>query len=196
MLTHAEKRFLLRIARNSICHEMAKRHRGVPLEHCGSTGADIVLDAPFDRKGGAFVTLRMEGDLRGCIGYIEYPGPVRVAVEEVARKSAFDDPRFNPLGPDELSRVNIEISVLTPMCRITAPEQIQPGRDGLVIELRGHRGLLLPQVATEYGWTVEEFLENTCRKAGLSAGAWRDPHAVLHTFSAEVFCEKSVRGAA
>ena len=195
MLTHAEQRFLLRIARNSICHEMAKRHPGVPLEHC-SGGADAVLDTPMDQNGGAFVTLRTGDDLRGCIGYIEYPGPVRVVVEEVAQKAAFGDPRFAPLRPEELDRVSIEISVLTPLRRITGAEEIQIGRDGLVIEHRGHRGLLLPQVATEYDWTVEQFLENTCRKAGLPAGAWRDPHAVLYAFSAEVFCEKSMRGVA
>ena len=195
MLTHAEQRFLLRIARNSICHEMAKRHPGVPLEHC-SDGAESVPDTPFNQKGGAFVTLRIDGELRGCIGYIEYDGPVRVVVEEVAHKAAFGDPRFNPLDPAELDRVNIEISVLTPMRRITRAEEIRIGRDGLVIEHRGHRGLLLPQVATEYDWTVEQFLENTCRKAGLPATAWRDPHAALYAFSAEVFCEKSVRGVA
>jgi AmmeMemoRadiSam system protein A len=196
MLTHAEQRFLLRIARNSIRHEMTKKYPARSEEYHDDQTADGALDTPFEQKGGAFVTLRIGSDLRGCIGYIEYPGPVRVAVEEVARKAAFGDPRFDPLGPEELGRVNIEISVLTPMRKITSAHDVVVGRDGLVIELRGHRGLLLPQVATEYGWTVEEFLENTSRKAGLPSGAWRDPLAVLYAFSAEVFCEKSVRGTA
>lgn len=114
---------------------------------------------------------------------------MRTAVEEVARKAAFGDPRFEPMAPGELPRVQIEVSVLTPMRRITSPEEITIGKDGLIIQCRGHRGLLLPQVATEYGWDVEEFLENTCRKAGLPVGAWRDPGAELEAFSAEVFSE-------
>lgn len=153
--------------------------------HGGGSGSEESVD----QTGGAFVTLRSEGELRGCIGYIEYPGPVRTAVEDVARKAAFGDPRFEPLGPDELDRVQIEISVLTPMRRITSPAEITIGRDGLVIQCRGRRGLLLPQVATEYGWDAEEFLENTCRKAGLPVGAWREPSAELEAFSAEVFSE-------
>lgn len=192
MLSQAQQRLLLRVARGSIAREMAKRHRG-PVEE-GRVG-EVKPEEPVDQTGGAFVTLRIEGDLRGCIGYIEYPGPVRTAVEEVARKAAFGDPRFEPLAPGELTRVQIEVSVLTPMRRITSPEEIMIGRDGLVIQCRGRRGLLLPQVATEYGWGVEEFLENTCRKAGLPVGAWRDPGAVIEAFSAEVFAEAPAGGA-
>lgn len=187
MLTHAQQRFLLRIARESIHREMAKRHRG---SAAGGTRGGSSPEAPVDQKGGAFVTLRIDGELRGCIGYIEYPGPVRTAVEDVARKAAFGDPRFEPLRPDELNQVQIEISVLTPMRRITSPDEIIIGTDGLVIQCRGRRGLLLPQVATEYGWDVEEFLENTCRKAGLPYGAWREPSAEIEAFSAEVFSEE------
>ena len=192
MLTQAEQRALLRIARDAIGRELTKRHRGGHYTGPDSDDPPAVL---VDQKGGAFVTLRIEGELRGCIGYIEYPGLVRVAVEEVARKAAFGDPRFEPLRPEELDRVVIEISVLTPMRRITSPEEIMIGRDGLVIESRGHRGLLLPQVATEYGWDVEAFLANTCRKAGLPKDAWRDPVATLHAFSAEVFSEGEPGGA-
>jgi AmmeMemoRadiSam system protein A len=191
MLTQPEQRFLLRIARESIHREMAKRHRGSKV---GGHAEGAAPESPVDQTGGAFVTLRIGGELRGCIGYIEYPGPVRTAVEDVARKAAFGDPRFEPLGPDELERVQIEISVLTPMRRITSPGEITIGKDGLVIQCRGHRGLLLPQVATEYGWDVEEFLENTCRKAGLPAGAWRDPSAEIEAFSAEVFSEEPSGG--
>ncbi len=188
MLTHAQQRFLLHVARETIAREMAKRHRGTAAEsHRGGDGPG----EPVDQTGGAFVTLRIDGELRGCIGYIDYPGPVRTAVEDVARKAAFGDPRFKPLAPDELDRVQIEISVLSPMRRISSPDEITIGRDGLVIASRGHRGLLLPQVATEYGWDVEEFLGNTCRKAGLPVGAWRDPGAELEAFSAEVFSEET-----
>ena len=90
------------------------------------------------------MTLRIDGELRGCIGYIEYPGPVRIVVEDVARKAAFGDPRFEPLAPEELDQVQIEISVLTPMRRITSPEEIMIGRDGLVIQCRGRRGPAAP----------------------------------------------------
>lgn len=186
MLSQPQQRFLLRVARESIVREMKKRHReAVPA---GRTADDVHVE-PVDQTGGAFVTLRIGGELRGCIGYIEYPGPVRAAVEDVARKAAFGDPRFEPLAPAELDQVQIEISVLTPMRRITSPEEITIGNDGLVISCRGRRGLLLPQVATEYGWNVEEFLQNTCRKAGLPVDAWRDAGAELEAFSAEVFSE-------
>jgi AmmeMemoRadiSam system protein A len=191
MLTQVQQRFLLRVARESIGREMAKRHRGSAT---GGHGGGSGPEGQVDQTGGAFVTLRIGGELRGCIGYIEYPGPVRTAVEDVARKAAFGDPRFEPLGPDELDRVQIEISVLTPMRPITSPGEITVGNDGLVISCRGHRGLLLPQVATEYGWDAEEFLENTCRKAGLQAGAWREPGAELEAFSAEVFSEEPSGG--
>lgn len=186
MLSQAQQQFLLRVARGSIVREMNTRHRGaVPAVRSADDGSA----APVNQTGGAFVTLRIGGELRGCIGYIEYPGPVRTAVEDVARKAAFGDPRFEPLAPEELDQVQIEISVLTPMRRITSPEEVTIGIDGLVISYRGRRGLLLPQVATEYGWNVEEFLQNTCRKAGLPDDAWRDAGAELEAFSAEVFSE-------
>lgn len=186
MLSQAEQHSLLRIARDSIGQEMARRHQGARYAGSRSEGGQ---DTPPDQKGGAFVTLRIDGELRGCIGYIEYAGPVRVAVEDVARKAAFGDPRFAPLQPEEFHKVRIEISVLTPLRRIASPAEITIGHDGLVVEMRGHRGLLLPQVATEYGWDVEEFLANTCRKAGLPNDAWRDPRAVLYAFSAQIFSE-------
>ena len=193
MLTQAEQRFLLRAARNSIRREMLQRHRGAAV---GAERPATGPETPVEQPGGAFVTLRIHGELRGCIGYIEYPGPVRNAIEDVARKAAFGDPRFSPLIPEEFDDVMIEISVLTPMRKIASADDIVIGRDGLVIELRGRRGLLLPQVATEYGWDVEEFLENTCRKAGLPRGAWREAGANLQAFSAEVFSEATVEGVA
>lgn len=184
MLTEGQQRYLLRIAREAIAREMMKRHRAtVPETRRGADGPE----EPVEQSGGAFVTLRIAGELRGCIGYIDYAGPVRMAVEDVARKAAFGDPRFDPLTPGEMNHLQIEISVLTPMRCISSPDEITIGKDGLVISCRGRRGLLLPQVATEYGWDVEEFLENTCRKAGLPPGAWRDPGAEIEAFSAEVF---------
>lgn len=193
MLSPAEQASLLQIARRAIAQEMTRRHR---LASAGTTAADDSPPVPVEQQGGAFVTLRIDGELRGCIGYIEYPGPVRTAVDEVARKAAFDDPRFEPLEPHEFDRIAIEISVLTPMRRITSPEDVTIGRDGLVIEMRGRRGLLLPQVATEYGWDAEEFLAQTCHKAGLPAQAWRDRAAALYAFSAQVFAEHDAGGPA
>ena len=138
---------------------------------------------------GAFVTLRLNHELRGCIGYIESSDPLAGVIDEVAEKAAFEDPRFPPLTPDEFRQVHIEISVLSPMKRITSIEEITVGTHGLLLKHGWHRGLLLPQVATEYGWGREEFLESVARKAGVSRTAWRDENTKLFIFSATVFEE-------
>jgi AmmeMemoRadiSam system protein A len=114
--------------------------------------------------------------------------PLWEAVRENAIAAAFRDPRFPPLGPEELDQVLIEISALTPL-RTARPEDVEVGRDGVLVEHGASRGLLLPQVATEYGWSREEFLDHTCRKAGLPAGSWKDSGTVISLFSAEVFGE-------
>lgn len=143
----------------------------------------------LSQKGGAFVTIREGGELRGCIGYIESPLPLWRVVQEVADKAAFEDPRFSPLEPDEFGRMTIEISVLTAPQRMRTPDEIVIGEHGLIIEHGGRRGLLLPQVATEYGWDREEFLQHVCRKAGLAPGAWRDAGATLYLFRADIIGE-------
>ncbi len=140
------------------------------------------------RECGAFVSLHIGERLRGCIGMIESRAPLAATVARVAVNAAFDDPRFPPLTAEELASVKIEISVLSPM-RAAAPEQIEPGRDGLWIRKGGFSGLLLPQVAARYGWSRERFLEETCRKAGLDPQAWRDAETLIHAFTAEVFSE-------
>ncbi len=191
MFTPAERRALTTLARRAICDEMHSRHPA--FVHSPGTGEGDA-GATGDRlngPGAAFVTLHLGGELRGCIGYIEYPGLLRSAVDEVARKAAFEDPRFPPLTPDEIGLVEIQISVLSPLRRIQGSEEIQIGIDGLVVELGRRRGLLLPQVATQYCWSAEEFLENTARKAGLPPDAWRDAKAEIYAFSAEVFSEES-----
>jgi len=134
---------------------------------------------------GAFVTLHRDGRLRGCIGYIEPVKPLIRTVQEVAVKAAFEDPRFPPLTEDE--SVQIEISVLTPPEQVSDISSIEVGRDGLIVELGPRRGLLLPQVATEYGWDRQTFLENTATKAGLPPDAWKHPSVRLYKFSAEIF---------
>jgi AmmeMemoRadiSam system protein A len=144
----------------------------------------------LDRRG-AFVTLKIDGRLRGCIGHVVGVAPLWLAVRDNAIAAAFEDPRFAPLEAKELQITRIEISALTPLRRVTA-EEIEVGRDGILIEQGGARGLLLPQVPVEYGWDRETFLDHTCRKAGLEPGCWRSPDTVLSAFSAEVFGEEDL----
>jgi AmmeMemoRadiSam system protein A len=183
-MTDAEKEELLRIARDSIRRALGTG-QDVP-EPQGSHKPVGRLAEP----GGAFVTLHLQGRLRGCIGYIQSQQPVAEVVEEVAVKSALQDPRFPPVTRGEVSQLQIEISLLSPMVQVRSPEEIEIGRDGLMLELGGRRGLLLPQVATEHGWEREEFLENTAWKAGLPRDAWKDPRAHLYRFAAEIIEER------
>lgn len=190
MMTAEERQALLKIARASIVR--AFEERGTPLEPAsrGQRGAAPEhIAGQLARKGGAFVTLRTEGELRGCIGYIESPLPIWRVVEEVAAKAAFEDPRFSPLDPAEFAGMSVEISVLTSPEQMKSPEEMVIGEHGLIIEHMGRRGLLLPQVATEYGWDRDQFLEHVCRKAGLPANAWREPGAVVYLFRADIIKE-------
>ena len=143
----------------------------------------------FGQSRGVFVTLRKAGALRGCIGTIATDGELSQTVPAFARKAAFEDPRFPPLRAEELPECEIEISVLSEPRVIANPEEIVIGRDGLILEGHGRRGLLLPQVAPEWGFAAERFLEETARKAGLPVGAWKDPDVRVFAFGAEVFSE-------
>ena len=174
------RRELLRRAREAIVEAVA--HGRIP--ELTPVQGELAIPA------GAFVTLRLEGRLMGCVGQIEPVQPLGEVVARCAIASARHDTRFRPLRPDEVSRVKIEISVLTPPQRI-APESIEIGRDGLVVERGGARGLLLPQVATEHNWTRERFLAETCHKAGLPPDAWKDKETRIYAFSAEVFGEEN-----
>lgn len=138
------------------------------------------------KKMGAFVTLHANGRLRGCIGMIVGEKPLITTVAEMTRAAALQDPRFPPVKPDELPSIDFEISVLTPIREITGLDEIVIGRDGLIITKGWNRGLLLPQVATDYGWDRETFLDQTCVKAGLPRGAWKDDDTTIEFFSAEV----------
>lgn len=178
-LTEEERRTLLAAARASI----AARFEGRPAPAPASTPA---LRTPC----GAFVTLKIGGRLRGCIGRITATAPLAETVRDMAVSSAFDDPRFPPLERDELERVAIEVSVLSPLRRTRDPAEIRVGTHGILVRRGGRSGLLLPQVATEQGWGREEFLAHTCRKAGLPDEAWRDPETVIEIFSATVFGEE------
>ncbi len=141
----------------------------------------------FREKRGCFVTLTKAGELRGCIGYPEPELPLTEALVDAAI-SACRDPRFPPLDASELPKLKIEISVLTKPKPIK-PEDIKVGRDGLIVRRGFYSGLLLPQVAAEYNWSREEFLNHTCFKAGLHQNAWKDKETQIFAFRAEVFPE-------
>jgi len=179
MLTGAQKKRLLETARGSMAEYL----------NTGNLLSVKEADPILNEKRGAFVTLKKNGDLRGCIGHIICDMPLYKTVNQMAVESATGDPRFSPLEIRELEDIIIEISVMTPLELIDDITKIEPGRHGLLIRKGFHSGLLLPQVAGEYGWTREEFLENTCYKAGLAKGDWKRD-AQIYTFEAEVFSEK------
>jgi AmmeMemoRadiSam system protein A len=164
--------------------------RGAIADHLrgGSTPTEAPPDPALQRRSGAFVTLKQNGELRGCIGHMSASQPLDQAVREMAVAAAFSDPRFPSLTLEELDRIQLEISVLSPLRRITDTAQIQVGIHGLMIYAGGEQGVLLPQVPVEQGWTRDQFLENLCGKAGLMPGCWRQDVA-LYTFTAEVFGE-------
>jgi AmmeMemoRadiSam system protein A len=141
----------------------------------------------LSEKRGAFVTLKTHGQLRGCIGHIQAIKPLSQTVIDMAQAAAFQDPRFPPLSRQELKDLSIEISALTPFRPIKSIQEIQVGKHGLYIERGYHSGLLLPQVAEEYGWDTQTFLEHTCQKAGLPKDAWKDSNTKIQIFSAEIF---------
>jgi AmmeMemoRadiSam system protein A len=171
-----ERRWLLRLAQTSI--RAAVTDQPPPRVEASDHLREL---------RGAFVTLHKKGKLRGCIGVVVAMKPLDETVREMAAVAALDDPRFDPVTEDELDKLQVEISVLSPMYEI-APDDVVVGRDGLVVSYGGHRGLLLPQVAVQWGWEREMFLAQTCLKAGLPPDQWRHG-ARLEAFTAEVFGE-------
>ncbi len=178
-LTDDEKQALLRIARASIQAELA-----------GKKPPAAKGQGTLEEKRGAFVSLKRRGRLRGCIGFIEAKKPLAQTVEEMAVAAALQDPRFEPLREEELKEIRLEISVLSPLRKIVDVGAIEVGTHGLYVRKGSRAGLLLPQVATEYGWERDTFLKETCRKAGLAPDAWRDPETEIYLFSADVFGEE------
>ena len=179
MFTEAQQRVLVEIARSAVREAIAGVRPDAP--------------PPDDLEGvptasGAFVTLKRDGQLRGCIGTLECRLPLAGEIARVAVCAAREDPRFDPVQPAELDALDVEVSVLGPL------EPIDPrdaaafdiGRHGLVVEQGYRRGLLLPQVAVEWGWDREQFLSHTCNKAGLPPDAWRRG-ATVYRFAALVF---------
>jgi AmmeMemoRadiSam system protein A len=148
--------------------------------------------AALSEPTGAFVTLHRDGQLRGCVGQVESPDSLADTVARAAINAALHDSRFPAVEAEEVESLEIEISVLSPPEPI-APGAILLGRHGLLIVEGEHRGLLLPQVATERQWSLQRFLEETCAKAGLPRDAWREPSTRILAFTAEVFSDTSVR---
>ncbi len=180
-LSDADKKLLLKIARDSIEAHLTDKPmpalESVPRSLCESRGA--------------FVSLHRKGQLRGCIGFLEAIKPLGQTVREMATAAAFHDPRFRPMRKEELADLEVEISVLSPMRLIKSVDEIQVGTHGLYIVQGMCRGLLLPQVATEYKWDRDTFLAQTCCKAGLPPNAWRDADTKIYLFTAEVFGDDS-----
>lgn len=141
---------------------------------------------PDDLRTGVFVTLRIRGELRGCIGYSESELPLVEVVERCAVSAAISDPRFPPLSEAEWENVDLELSVLGPIEHVDDISNVVVGRHGLIVEFGRWRGLLLPQVAVEWKWDAAEFAAQTCTKAGLPRDAWQKG-ARLFKFEAEVF---------
>ena len=177
MTTDRDRQLLLTLAREAIQAWVGAAPAHVPA-------ASEALEEP----SGAFVTIHKRGELRGCIGHIEPNEPLGTVVTRCAVAAASTDSRFPPITVEELQQIDIEISVLGPLEAIDGPNQIEVGRHGLVVELGWHRGLLLPQVATEWDWDAETFLAHTCHKAGLPRDAWKHG-ATIFRFEAEVFGE-------
>jgi AmmeMemoRadiSam system protein A len=181
MLNQEQRSRLLRIARESIEKVLDGQRLEIDL---------ATLDEDLTRPSGAFVSLHDHGgDLRGCIGSIHAVAPLAHAVASNAVNAAFRDPRFPPVTHEELASLHIEISVMSPIEQVTSIEEIEVGRDGLIISRGTRAGLLLPQVATDYAWDRATFLSQTCLKAGLPAESWRSADCRIERFSAEVFGE-------
>jgi AmmeMemoRadiSam system protein B/AmmeMemoRadiSam system protein A len=181
-LTREDKIFLLTLARQVIEAECAGKRFKSPVP------PSLILKEPR----GAFVTLHEDGQLRGCIGYIEAVKPLATTIEEMAKAAAFSDWRFSPVRAEEVPRLELEISVLSPITEVTDPSTIVVGKHGLIITRGMNRGLLLPQVPTEWKWDRETFLAQTCVKAGLAQDAWKNKGTKIECFTADVFSEKEL----
>lgn len=181
MLNSGQKKRLLEIARQSITSYVRDG------KHKQFTEKDPLLNEPM----GAFVTLHEAGRLRGCIGNMVGRGPLYKTVADMAIESATGDPRFPALSPQEIDKVDIEISALSPLKKVASASEIKIPGHGVIVKRGFASGVYLPQVATETGWSKEQFLTSLCaEKAGLPPDAWKDPSTEMYIFTAEVFGEK------
>jgi len=177
--TETDQQLLLQIARNAVRSYLAGQ----------TPRLSDVPPGPLTQSLGVFVSLHIGIELRGCIGNIHAVSPLYRSVAECAIAAAVGDPRFMPLMASELPTVEFEISVLSPLERVHDIREIEIGKHGLMISKKNDRGLLLPQVATAYGWNRERFRSETCRKAGLKPDDWKHD-ALIQSFVAVVFSEK------
>ena len=179
MLSRIDATILLAIAREAIISQVKNElHRLAARE-----------EKALNQHSGCFVTITQDGHLRGCIGNFQSQQPLFQEVATMAVAAASQDPRFAPMSTDELDNFNLEITILSPLEKIDNTNLIEVGTHGIYIVKGFNRGVLLPQVATEYGWDREMFLEQTCIKAGLTENAWQLPDAEIYIFSGQIIHE-------
>jgi AmmeMemoRadiSam system protein A len=176
-----EKKRLLEVARGAMSAAVEGRE---------FLGQSSELSNPRN-VGGVFVTLHRRGRLRGCVGQVLTSQSLVETVAYCAKAAALEDPRFEPVRPDELGEIEIELSVLSLLEGI-APGQIQAGKHGLMVSHGTQRGVLLPQVAPQFRWSGQRLLEETCVKAGLERDAWKNQDVRVQAFTAEIFSESDV----
>jgi hypothetical protein len=183
LLKTEEGEMALKLARGAIEYSVAKKPKPA-----------LALPPIFRDKRGIFVTLTKAGELRGCIGFPYPVMPLEDAIEDAAIAAATGDPRFPPVRKEELASLHVEVTILTipiPVVGepIQRPEKVEVGRHGLIVRGRGTSGLLLPQVAMEYGWDSSTFLDHTCVKAGLAKQCWISANVEVLTFEGQIFTE-------
>ncbi len=164
--------------------------RGAILAHLGAAPAPALpASGALAEPRGAFVTVHVGDELRGCIGTFRPQGSLAATVARMAVAAASDDPRFPPVRPGEIANLGVAVSALGPPRPIADPRTVEIGRQGLLVSRGFHRGTLLPKVAVEHSWGAEEFLKHTCLKAGLPPRAWEEPDVTVEVFDAEEFGE-------
>ena len=183
-LTESEGSLAIRLARGAIEYTIAKKPK--PM---------ITLTPVFSEKRGVFVTLTKNGVLRGCIGFPYPVMPLGDAIEHTAVAASLEDPRFPQVQKNEVAEIDVEVTVLSVPMSMTCepqdrPAHVEVGRHGLIVRGMGTSGLLLPQVATEYGWDSQTFLDHTCNKAGLPARCWTYNNVEVLTFEGQIFSER------
>ena len=178
-----QKKALLELARNTIKKRL--------LPNVDSVSVD---KSQFEGFQGAFVSVHVDKDLRGCIGYIIGFQPLYKTIEDLALAAAFNDSRFNPISVDEVDKVDIEISILSEPAQIEDVSQIVVGKHGVILTYGAHKGLLLPQVAVEQGWNRDEFFYHVCLKAGVNPKFVEKENCLIQVFEAEVFSENELNG--